>query len=602
MISRSLIRISTVLAVAVLAGSAHTFNAPSAEAASFAATDQASLIAAIDGANATPGADTIIVGANITGVSLLLEVTEELTIEVEGFTIEGVRLRATASLTLNGPGTWTAAASNGAEVDISGAPGLGISEGNTLTISNLLLTARGTSCDAGIGGWNEWNAAGCADVFVIESGAVTIIDSTIFAKGGALAAGIGGGFLSGGSAVTLINSIVSSEPGSGVAGGIGGGVNHDTYPIDDPGATLSMSSSTLIGTTVRAHTTVNAGVTTLQEASRFDFPVSNLGTMQLDGTMHGSGIVFNQGIIRPASQVRRMDVRQNAFTIIANSALPAASPPTRFTVYAPSIADANEALRVPSRLGYSFAGWNTASDGLGVPVNNSSALATLADSSGQVTVFAQWVPAALVLAPSNSTMKAGDALAFTLTADGVGVTSSATFTSSNPGDTVRGNTVVPTAAGTRTITAELGGRTVQQSLTVDAAALDVLSMTPSAATVNQGDTITLTLEGRDLYGNPVIIDPATVTVTSSVPSDVINGLTVRFPTASPHTITVTVGAQTASTTIQVSPAALLPAASGSLVRTGSGSMVAPLAVAIVLIIAGAATLIMIRRRNSHETS
>ncbi len=60
-----------------------------------------------------------------------------------------------------------------------------------------------------------------------------------------------------------------------------------------------------------------------------------------------------------------------------------------------------------------------------------------------------------------------------------------------------------------------------------------------------------------------------MTVTSSVPTDVIDGLTVTFPTASPHVLTVTVGAVSAQVTIEVEAAPVLPVAPVAPVAPGA---------------------------------
>lgn len=62
--------------------------------------------------------------------------------------------------------------------------------------------------------------------------------------------------------------------------------------------------------------------------------------------------------------------------------------------------------------------------------------------------------------------------------------------------------------------------------------------------VDVGDSVTLGVSATDQYGNPV--DASGVVITSSVSTDVIDGLTVQFPTASPHVLTATQGDATAS--------------------------------------------------------
>jgi hypothetical protein len=132
-----------------------------------------------------------------------------------------------------------------------------------------------------------------------------------------------------------------------------------------------------------------------------------------------------------------------------------------------------------------------------------------------------------------------------------------------------------------------------------------LEITPSAATVNQGGSLTFEVTGVDEWGTPV--DGSTATLTSSVASDVIDGLSVTFPTASPHTITAELAGVTASVTVEVIAAGSAPAASSSgssdssdapaLAATG----VDPLLGGIVggaLLLLGSASVLFVRRHRA----
>lgn len=85
-----------------------------------------------------------------------------------------------------------------------------------------------------------------------------------------------------------------------------------------------------------------------------------------------------------------------------------------------------------------------------------------------------------------------------------------------------------------------------------------LRLTPSATEVAQGGTLTFTAEGLDGGGNPTGDLTHDVVLSSDVPSDVIDGNTVTFPHASPHTITASFGNLTAQVVIEVIPAAAAP--------------------------------------------
>lgn len=142
-----------------------------------------------------------------------------------------------------------------------------------------------------------------------------------------------------------------------------------------------------------------------------------------------------------------------------------------------------------------------------------------------------------------------------------------------------------------TASATLFGETISTvfEVTVHEASLDTLTLTTTAGSVRQGGSLTFTVSGADAYGNPV--DVSSAHLTSSVPTDVVDGLTVTFPHASPHVITVTVGDVSSSVTIEVIPAALVNA--GASVDAG----VASLALLSVLIGVSAVTM---RRRAARR--
>lgn len=158
-----------------------------------------------------------------------------------------------------------------------------------------------------------------------------------------------------------------------------------------------------------------------------------------------------------------------------------------------------------------------------------------------------------------------------------------------------------TAAGVVPLTITAGGRTFTSSVTIAAGPLDELTVTPSMSTVTQGGSVTLAVAGQDAFGNPVDIDPADIVVTSDVPTDVIEGLTITFPTASPHTLTVTVGTVSATVVIEVEPAAAPPTAATPLTtalpRLG-GANPAPLGLAGVLLLT-VGLGILAARRGAH---
>jgi len=127
------------------------------------------------------------------------------------------------------------------------------------------------------------------------------------------------------------------------------------------------------------------------------------------------------------------------------------------------------------------------------------------------------------------------------------------------------------------------------------AALASLRITPSATSVQQGDSVLLQVTGRDEFGNELVILPGDIAVTSSVPTDVIDGLRVTFPTASPHILTVTVGEVSALVTIEVVPA---------LAPTGASDVSPLAAIALLMLLLGTASIgaHRIRDRRSLPTT
>ncbi|MGO3884685.1 MAG: RCC1 domain-containing protein [Mycetocola sp.] len=212
----------------------------------------------------------------------------------------------------------------------------------------------------------------------------------------------------------------------------------------------------------------------------------------------------------------------------------------------------------PSAAGWVITEWNTRADGSGDSITVDTDLASVAAGT-DVTAYAIWERRTLSLDLSAATAESGDTVTLTATANGafgetVDATTEAGFTSSEDTDVIDGNTLVATVAGERTVTAEFDDATATAELTVTAGPLDTITLTPSSSTVTQGGSVEFSVSGRDSAENTVEVDPADVVLTSDVPTDVVDGLTVTFPTASPHVITATIGDVEHSVTIEVQPA------------------------------------------------
>jgi uncharacterized repeat protein (TIGR02543 family)/LPXTG-motif cell wall-anchored protein len=150
------------------------------------------------------------------------------------------------------------------------------------------------------------------------------------------------------------------------------------------------------------------------------------------------------------------------------------------------------------------------------------------------------------------------------------------------------------------------------------ATVDSIVLTPSDTEVAQGGSVTFAAEGFNDAGLSVGDVTADVTLASDVATDVVDGATVTFPTASPHTITAThvdgatdavvVEVRAAATPAPGAPAPSAPAPSapapgsptapsaGQLPTTGGEPLAAVVALAMLLIAGGALTL---RRRATR---
>ncbi|WP_378143897.1 beta strand repeat-containing protein [Cnuibacter sp. UC19_7] len=158
----------------------------------------------------------------------------------------------------------------------------------------------------------------------------------------------------------------------------------------------------------------------------------------------------------------------------------------------------------------------------------------------------------LGIRPAPVTVTQGSSVAFMVdAADRYGNaidTSAAVLTSDREADVLNGHTVAFSGAGSHTITATFQGYTVGSRVTVVAGPISSLSITPTNATVIQGDTITFTVDGTDAGGNPVDTSSAVLT---SGGRDTVGGHTILFSGAGDRTVTATLDGVTASASVRV---------------------------------------------------
>ncbi len=239
------------------------------------------------------------------------------------------------------------------------------------------------------------------------------------------------------------------------------------------------------------------------------------------------------------------------YVVAWNENWPDAGAPTTGVVNADRLSE----LPDPSAAGWVISNWNTRPDGSGTPVDTGTLLQSVA-SGPNLTLYAIWEKRTLSLTVPAAKAASGTAVELTALANAafgksVDVTAEVQLVSSEDSDKVTGATVLVTKPGPRTFTATYDGATATANLDVVVGALANLTLTPSSSTVARGGSLEFAVSGVDAAGNPLRIDPADVTLSSDVATDVVSGLTVTFPTASPHRITATVQGIEATVTIEV---------------------------------------------------
>ena len=157
------------------------------------------------------------------------------------------------------------------------------------------------------------------------------------------------------------------------------------------------------------------------------------------------------------------------------------------------------------------------------------------------------------------------------------------------GDVFEGNVLTAHSDGPRAVMVTSPGRYGVTELWVIGDPVE-LAISPSATSVAKGGSLSFTVTGEDRWGTP--IDGSDAVLTSSVPTDKVNGMNVTFPTASPHTITATLGGKTASVTVEV-----VGAPKAALAETGFDGL--PFAaVGGLLVLGGVLGVVVATRRRS----
>jgi parallel beta-helix repeat protein len=183
----------------------------------------------------------------------------------------------------------------------------------------------------------------------------------------------------------------------------------------------------------------------------------------------------------------------------------------------------------------------------------------------------------MVISPAGPTITAGGSQAFTAQGFDAGgnligdVTSSTSF-SIAPDGSCAANTCTTTVAGPHTITATNGRAVATTSLSVNAAALDHLALSPATGTITSGGSQAYTAQGRDQFNNS-LGDRTSTTSFTIAPNGSCTGATCTALQAGAHTVTGTNTGKTGTASLTVTAGTanhiLISPSSASLTAGGS---------------------------------
>jgi len=186
------------------------------------------------------------------------------------------------------------------------------------------------------------------------------------------------------------------------------------------------------------------------------------------------------------------------------------------------------------------------------------------DDSGKTATASLTVTAGaldhIVLSPATATITSGGSQTYTATGfDQYGnslgnVTSSTTF-SISPDGSCSGATCTATVAGTHTVTGNDSGKTATATLTVNAGALDHITLSPATATITSGGSQTYTATALDQYNNSLGNVTSSTTLSIS-PDGSCTGATCTATIAGTHTVTGSYSGKTATASLTVTAGAL----------------------------------------------
>ncbi len=184
------------------------------------------------------------------------------------------------------------------------------------------------------------------------------------------------------------------------------------------------------------------------------------------------------------------------------------------------------------------------------------------DSGKTGTASLQVVASALdhiVIAPSSATIVGGGSRAysaegFDAAGNSVGDVTAGTTFSISPDGSCSANDCTATTVGPHTVTGNNGGKTSTADLTVAAALLDHLALSPASFTITAGGSRAFTAQGRDQYDNP-LGDVTSTTTYTIAPDGTCTGDVCTASASGLHTVTGTNGGVSGTASLRVDAAA-----------------------------------------------
>jgi hypothetical protein len=192
--------------------------------------------------------------------------------------------------------------------------------------------------------------------------------------------------------------------------------------------------------------------------------------------------------------------------------------------------------------------------GVGVTASNQYATGPAATTSG---IPSHAALATIRVSPSTVTVTSGDSARFTAEGfDAAGndlgdVTSQTTFTVADPSATVTGASVKFVTAPSTTVTATDGNAKSTALVTIEAAPLVSLEMTPGTTRVTSESSQAFTITGADKFGKSLGDQTSAVNLTTDDSTDQIVGNVITFNTGGIHTVTATEKGVTVKSTVTV---------------------------------------------------